>query len=188
MFEQLLEYDRKLLVYLNNLGIEKYDFFWSTITKTVFWLPLFFLFFYLIHRAWQGRKPWVSQVCAMGTFLVTMLLTITVKAMVARVRPSGEEEFSKLIRVLINSESYSFFSGHAANSFALTTVVVLLVQHRYSWAALFYIWPLLFSFSRIYVGVHYPSDIFVGMLIGITLGYAGYRVHQSWRSRITIPG
>lgn len=188
MFEQFLEYDRKLLVYLNNLGIEQYDVFWSTITKTVFWIPLFIIFILLIRQAWKGNRPWISQLTAVGTFVFTMLLTILVKVSVARIRPSSEEEFSKLIRVLTQSESFSFFSGHAANSFALTTIVVLLVQRRFPWVALFYIWPILFSFSRIYVGVHYPSDILVGMLVGIGIAVGFFRIHNLWRNRIAQTG
>ncbi|WP_224489650.1 phosphatase PAP2 family protein [Robertkochia flava] len=185
MFEQLLEYDRKILVYLNNLGIEQYDFFWSSITKTAFWIPLFILFIYVIQNTWKGNKPWISQLTALGTFLCTMALTLFVKAWVARLRPSGEEEFSKLIRVLHQSESFSFFSGHAANSFALTTVVVLLTQRRYPWVHLFYLWPILFSFSRIYVGVHYPSDILVGMLVGMGIAFGAYALHNRWRANAT---
>lgn len=183
MFEQLLEYDRDLLVYLNNLGIERFDVFWQTITKTEFWIPLYILFIYLIREAWKNKAPWIGQVTAVATLGFTLLLTFLVKLWVSRIRPSGEAEFSKLLRVLAESESYSFFSGHAANSFALTTVVVLLVQHRFPWAALFYIWPLAFSFSRIYVGVHYPSDILVGTVVGLLVGTAGYKVHAMVRKK-----
>ncbi|MBL7471680.1 phosphatase PAP2 family protein [Robertkochia sediminum] len=182
MFEQLLEYDRQLLVYLNNLGIEEYDLFWSTITQPIFWTPLFFLFLFLIYKAWWGNKPWMGQVTAVSTLLFTLLLTVVVKTLVARIRPSGDEEFSKLLRVLTQSDTFSFFSGHAASSFALTTIVVFLVQRKYPWAFLFFLWPLAFSFSRIYVGVHYPSDILAGMLVGILLGTLGYRAHNSWRA------
>lgn len=184
MFDQILEYDRELLVYLNNLGIERYDLFWQSITKTTFWIPLFLFFSYLIQKAWAHQKPWISQVTALTTFLVTISLTTLVKILVSRVRPSMDQEFSKLLRVLNESSSFSFFSGHAANSFAVTTIVVLLVQRRYPCAFLFYIWPVLFSFSRIYVGVHYPSDILAGILVGVTLGLLGYRFHKVWRSRL----
>ncbi|THD66335.1 phosphatase PAP2 family protein [Robertkochia marina] len=183
MFEQFLEYDRDLLVYLNNLGIERYDVMWQTITKTAFWIPLYITFIYLIREAWKNKAPWIGQLTAVATLGFTMLLTVLVKLWVSRIRPSGEAEFSKLLRVLAESETYSFFSGHAANSFALTTVVVLLVQQRFPWAVLFFIWPLAFSFSRIYVGVHYPSDILVGTLVGLLIGMAGYRIHNMVRKK-----
>lgn len=182
MFEHLLEYDRQLLVYLNNLGIERYDFFWSAITKTVFWIPLFLLFIYLVHQTWKSNKPWGSHLTVIAVLGFTLLLTSMVKALVSRIRPSGEVEFSKLLRVLLEPESFSFFSGHAANSFALTTIVVLLTQHRYRWVTGLYAWPVLFSFSRIYVGVHYPSDIIVGMLTGMAMAIAGYKIHHARRN------
>ena len=48
MLKRLLEWDRDTFVYLNNLGIEEYDQFWSIITNFQFWIPLFLLFIFLI--------------------------------------------------------------------------------------------------------------------------------------------
>lgn len=71
-----------------------------------------------------------------------------------------------------------FFSGHAASSFSVTTLMVLFLRKQYRWVYVFYIWPLLFAFSRIYVGVHYPVDILAGAGVGFLTGWGFYRIYR----------
>ncbi|WP_224483581.1 phosphatase PAP2 family protein [Robertkochia aurantiaca] len=180
MFELIEESDRELLIFLNNLGLEDYDRFWSTVTLIETWVPLYIIFGILIYFTYKNQKPWLQIAVGVLTFLLTMTLTASVKNLVRRLRPSNESELTELLRVLTSAESYSFFSGHAANSFALTTFVVLAVRSKYGWAPVFYLWPLLFSFSRIYVGVHYPTDIVVGALVGLLMGSLMFSFQQRY--------
>jgi len=76
-----------------------------------------------------------------------------------------------VIRVLKDPTGYSFFSGHASSSFSIVVYVVLCVRNFSPWVYLAFIWPLLFSLSRIYVGVHYPSDLLVGALVGSLIAF-----------------
>ena len=99
------------------------------------------------------------------------------KNLIARLRPNNNEEISALIRILISPDDYSFFSGHAANSFAITTLIVLFLRKKLKWVYLFYLWPLLFSLSRIYVGVHYPLDLIVGTVVGLLMAVTFYRIY-----------
>jgi undecaprenyl-diphosphatase len=66
---------------------------------------------------------------------------------------------------------YGFASSHASTSFAVITSLYLLTKERMPWMKWFFIWPLLYAYSRIYVGVHYTGDIFVGAIIGSLAGY-----------------
>ena len=89
-------------------------------------------------------------------------------------RPNNVEALGELIRILQKPTNYSFFSGHASSSFSVTTFVVLALRKYTKWIYLAYIWPLIFVMSRIYVGVHYPSDIFVGALVGTAFAFFFY--------------
>lgn len=177
MFEKLLEWDRDTFIYLNSLGIEKYDGFWSVVTSISTWIPLFLLFIILLflkHGKFEGLYRLLTVL-----IMVLFVLTITdlTKEFVARLRPNNDEEINALIRILKSPTDYSFFSGHAASSFSITLLIFLFLRKKIKWAAVFFLWPILFAMSRIFVGVHFPIDILVGMLFGLFSAYLFYRLH-----------
>ncbi|MDO6519238.1 phosphatase PAP2 family protein [Zobellia uliginosa] len=177
MLERILEWDRETFIYLNNLGIEDYDRFWIIVTHFSTWIPLFALFFILIFIKYPKREAIfvVLTIILMLFFVVT--LTDLTKEVVARLRPNNDESINTLIRILKPSSSYSFFSGHSSSSFSATTIVVLFLRRRFKWCWLFYIWPLLFVSSRIFVGVHFPTDIMVGSLVGVFSAWLFYMLY-----------
>lgn len=174
MLETLKHWDRELFVYLNSLGIERFDSFWLYVTKIDSWTPLFIFFFLLIFYYYKGRKAVIVSIFLIVTFAATFLFTSIVKDYVARLRPNNVEAFAELIRILQKPSNYSFFSGHASSSFSITTFMVLALRKFTKWIYLAYLWPLIFVMSRIYVGVHYPSDIFVGALVGTVFAFVFY--------------
>lgn len=167
MLDKILEWDSQLFIYLNSLGLEDYDLFWSTVTNISTWIPLFLCFFVLIWIKFPKRETMVMTLCVLALVLFVSGITGITKEVVARLRPNNNEEINTLIRILRSPTSYSFFSGHASTSFSITTLVFLFLRQKINWAWIFYIWPFLFAFSRIYVGVHYPIDILVGAVVGI---------------------
>lgn len=167
MLERILEWDRQTFIYLNNLGIEEYDLFWTTVTNFSTWIPFLLLVLYLILKKYPKREALfvVLTILLMALFVNT--ITDLTKYSVARLRPNNDTEINTLIRILKSPTTYSFFSGHSSSSFSLTTLFVLFLRNKYRWCWLFYIWPILFVMSRIFVGVHFPIDIIVGASVGI---------------------
>jgi len=93
---------------------------------------------------------------------LTHLITDFTKSLVMRSRPNTVEALSEVIKVLYEPSHFSFFSGHASTSFAATVFIFLSLKSNYRYLGLIFIWPVLFSSSRIFVGVHFPSDVIVG--------------------------
>ena len=176
--ETLKHWDREVFILLNSLGIEKFDGFWIFVTQIKSWFPLFFIFIILSFYYYRGRKGGTVVFFMLLTFGVTMVFTGIVKDYVARLRPNNVEALGELIRILQTPSNYSFFSGHASSSFSITIFVVLCLRKYTKWIYLSFLWPLLFSLSRIYVGVHYPLDIIVGALVGTALGILFYFLCQ----------
>ncbi|OAB76161.1 phosphatase PAP2 family protein [Cochleicola gelatinilyticus] len=184
MFDTLKEWDRELFVFLNGLGIERFDSFWIYVTQIESWLPLFAFFFAIILYYYKARKGFGVIFFVLLTFGITILFTDLVKEYIERLRPNNVEALSELIRILQKPTNYSFFSGHASTSFAVTTFVVLSLRNFTKWIYVAYLWPLLFVLSRIYVGVHYPSDIFVGALVGTVFAFLFYRLSVKALERV----
>tara|TARA_A100000171_G_C2139861_1_gene154087 strand:+ start:1729 stop:2286 length:558 start_codon:yes stop_codon:yes gene_type:complete len=176
MLQTLKEWDRELFIWLNSLGIERFDSFWIFVTQIESWIPLFLFFFVIIFVKYGLKKGFVVIFFTLVTFGVTITFTNLVKEYIARLRPNNVEAMADLIRILQKPTNYSFFSGHASSSFAVTTFVALAIRTYTKWIYITFLWPLIFILSRIYVGVHYPSDLFVGALVGTLLAFLFYWV------------
>ena len=172
-----MEWDRQTFIYLNNLGIEQYDYFWITVTDFTTWIPLFLLFIILIFWKYPKREALFVILTILMTVWFVGTITDLTKYSVARLRPNNTEEINTLIRILKTPSTYSFFSGHSSSSFSVTTAVVLFLRHRVKWCWVFYLWPVLFVFSRIFVGVHFPVDIIVGTAVGIVSALFFYMLY-----------
>jgi len=180
----LIEKDKELFVYLNSLGVESWDQFWMILTNQFSWIPLFLLLFILIFKAYGWKK---------GILLVVMtalLITFSdqfvnfIKGYYGRLRPNNDPTINEIIRILKRPKSFSFVSGHSTTSFAVTTFIILTLRNYYKYPYFLLIWPILFAYSRIYIGVHFPIDIFMGMLLGVLEGYIFYKISLNFLRRI----
>jgi len=178
MLEKILSLDQELFIYLNGLGSVMYDGLWSQITKQFNWIPLFILLLYLI-----SKKLGTKQTLYLLLF-VTILLVITdqtanlFKNGFQRLRPCNNPEINSFIRIVQSRSSFSFFSGHAANTMAVATFLYLVFKNNFKYFWLLFLWPLIFAYSRIYLGLHYPLDIICGYLCGAILGFSMFKMYQ----------
>ncbi len=181
--EQLLQFDREILVFLNNLGSQQFDFLWLMITKQAYWSPFFLFLGYLIYK-----KLGLKNLLIIIVF-VAILLTLGNEAVelcknsVKRLRPCNDPNVQNLIRVVHHSKSFSFFSGHATNSSSTMVFVYLVLKKQYKFAYLVFLYPLIFAYSRIYLGVHFPSDILTGYIVGFLLGLFCFKIYNWYLKR-----
>lgn len=174
MLEKIISIDKKLLIYLNSLGSESFDPFWLLITKQVVWLPFFALVFFVLYKK-LGR---INFFYALGVLALLILVcdqsANLFKQTFQRLRPCNDLEIKSIIRVVKESSSFSFYSGHATNSMATTLFVFFVLKKYYKYAALLFFFPLIFAYSRIYLGLHFPGDVLTGYLFGALYGYIAY--------------
>jgi undecaprenyl-diphosphatase len=178
MLEKILSLDQQIFIFLNSLGSEKFDAFWLFITKQSNWTLLFVTLLYFIHK-----KIGAKQTLILGLF-IAVLMTFTdqttnlIKNAVQRLRPCNNEEIMGFIRIVKSSKTFSFFSGHATNSMAVATFIFLLFKSKFKYLGFLFLWPLLFAYSRIYLGLHYPLDIVSGYVFGAFSGFLCYKLYQ----------
>lgn len=178
MLDKLISLDVQLLVYLNGLGSESYDGFWLFITKQTNWTPLFLLLLYIIYKKIGTKQTLYVLLSLAILILITDQFTNFMKNSVERLRPCNNPEINSFIRIVQSRSSFSFFSGHAANSMAVAMFVYHLIKPYFKYTFLLFLWPLIFAYSRIYLGLHYPLDILCGYLFGMLTGLFVFRIYQ----------
>ncbi|AOW09256.1 phosphatase PAP2 family protein [Flavobacterium gilvum] len=178
MLEKLLSLDTQLFIYLNGLGSDTYDGFWLIVTKQVNWIPFFLLLLYFIYKKIGIKQTGYLLLFVAFLVLTTDQITNVFKYTVQRVRPCNNPEINSIIRVVQVRNSFSFFSGHAANTMAVATFLYLIFKRQFKYLGLLFLWPLIFAYSRIYLGLHYPLDILCGYFFGFMMGFFVYKGYQ----------
>ncbi len=183
MLEKILSLDTQLFIYLNSLGSEPYDGLWLMITKQVNWAPLILLLFYVIFKK-LGTKQSLYLLFFVAILLVfTDQITNFFKNGFQRPRPCNNPEINTFIRVVQSRSSFSFFSGHAANTMAVATFLYLILKDKVKHFGFIFCWPIIFAYSRIYLGLHYPGDILAGYLFGAFSGFLIFKLYQIAQKR-----
>jgi len=174
--EKIIQYDKELFVFLNGLGNDNWDFFWLTITDQLSWIPLYLLFLYLLYNSLGWKKTLVLFVFTAVLVTFSDQFVNLIKNSFERLRPNRDPSMNEFIRILKNSGSFSFVSGHATTSTAVSLFMHLTLRKHYKYTLLFFIWPILFAYSRVYIGVHFPVDISMGILLGVLIGFIFYNL------------
>ena len=181
MFEEILKLDSKLFLFLNNLGTTKFDAFWLSLSKIeaniLMYLFLILLFFHI-----KKLSPKFLYIFYL-LFVIALMITVTdqganfFKDSFQRLRPCYNESISDSLRLVKENcgGKYGFFSAHASNSFSLAIFFGLLFKNRIRYMIIITtVYASLISYSRIYLGVHFPIDIIVGSSFGIFVGFIIY--------------
>lgn len=185
MIEELIEIDKKILVFLNGFHSPVLDPVMLLITKTFFWIPLYVFLIFLLFKNYR-KEAWFILVGAALTILLCDQITSTfMKPFFARLRPSQDPTMQSLLHLVDGYRGglYGFASSHAANTLGVSLFVWLNLRSVYRWIGLIFIWAIVMTYTRIYLGVHYPGDILVGAMIGLVCGWIGFKASEYLRKR-----
>lgn len=185
MLEKLLQKDTELLIYLNNLGSEQWDSFWLAITNQLNWIPLFVIILGLVFGKFGTKKGIFMLLFITVLVAFSDQFTNLIKNTFQRVRPCNVTEIQEYLRQFTyRPGGYSFWSGHAHLSTTFTVFTILLFGKKVKPIYFMVLFPLLFGYSRIYLRVHYPLDVFTGYVTGIVMGFVFYKLLQYLYKRI----
>ena len=180
MIEELLTYDEKLFVFLNGLGTSSWDGFWLTVTHKLTFIPLYAVLLFLIYKKLGLKSSLITLLVVAVMITCTDQLSNLFKYGFERPRPCRLPHLENTIRyIATRCGKYGFFSAHAASSMALAVFVgLLLKKHFKNLIFILLFWSVLVSFSRIYVGVHYPGDLLGGAVVGVLIAVFCYKLFK----------
>ncbi len=185
MLDQILQLDKTVFVFLNGLGSAYFDGLWLLITKQINWVPIFVIILYLVFK----HLGWRHALLIIG--MITLLLILTdqttnhlFKYRFMRLRPGSDPALDGLIRAVKTSSTFSFISGHASNSMAVAFFLFKVLKPYLKFMGFIFLWPMVFAYSRIYLGLHYPLDILCGYVWGILMALLILKLYTVIRDKI----
>lgn len=180
MLEKILVYERDAFFTLNGSDSVFLDHFMWLYSGKAVWLPLavFILLVLLYKKSWRESLLIVLAIVLVVT-LCDQLASHVCKPLFTRFRPTHHPDFMEEVKTVFGYRGgrYGFISSHAANAFGFATLMSLIMRDKLLGWTLF-LWAALTAYTRIYLGVHFISDIVPGMLVGLCFGYLVYRLYQ----------
>jgi undecaprenyl-diphosphatase len=179
MFHQIQEIDTSIFLLLNGLHADWADFlmYWTTQRNT--WIPLYTVLIGCL--IWQYKRQSAVMIgCLVATIvLADQFTSALLKPLVQRLRPCHVVYLQNKIHAVTDcGGQYGFASSHAANSFGLAMALWLLLGRKYAAVKWFFVWAAVVSYSRIYVGVHYPIDVVVGAMVGMVAAWICFELSK----------
>ena len=174
----LNELDHQLFLFLNSLHVGWLDPVMMFISSTAGWIPFYAVLVFLVFYKYRWKGLWVILGVIVAITLSDQIASHVFKPMVMRLRPCHDPLIKDLVYLPDGhcGGKYGFMSSHAANTFALASLIYMTMRKHYrkiGWVM--FPWAAVVSYSRIYMGAHFPGDVICGAALGVLLGFGiGY--------------
>jgi len=177
MFQSFIELDQQLFLWLNDLHSDWLDPIMLAITGKHLWIPLYAVILFLVIRKLKWQSWSMMLAFALLITLADQAASGFFKPFFERLRPCHEPAIQDLVHLVKScGGQYGFASSHASNTFALAFFLFFI--YRNVFAKWMIAWAVLVSYSRIYVGVHYPGDIVMGAILGFLAAIITYQLYK----------
>jgi undecaprenyl-diphosphatase len=180
------ELDTQAFLWLNALHTDSFDPIMAWITAKNSWIPLYILIIGGLVFRYKRNSIGMLLMIIFSVAISDQVCSSLLKPFIHRNRPCHEPIIQDLVHLVGNcGGQFGFCSSHAANSFALAMGLFLLNSNEFKFVKLFFLWAIIVSYSRIYVGVHYPLDVLAGAGIGVFVSLFCFNIYQKYLQKIT---
>ena len=185
MLEALKTFDESLFLFLNAQHNSFFDPLMWLFSEKLFWGPLYVWFLWILHKHYP-KNYWTVIVAIALMIVASDQISNLFKENVMRFRPTQEPHLQAMVHTVngYRGGMYGFYSAHSSNAFAVALFMIMIADRERKYvvpAAVAY--AILSSYSRIYLGVHYPGDILMGTIMGALLGTGFALAHNKLRNK-----
>lgn len=183
--ETLQQFDASIFTVINSWHAAYFDSFMWLVTKIGTWIPMILVLLYILYFK-KGWRRTVTMLLAIGIVILIadQVSASIIKPLVERARPSHNPSLDPTIHIVngYRGGPFGFVSSHAANCFGIALFLAFVIKYRaFTWTMV--AWASLMCYSRIYLGVHYPGDIFCGAILGFLAAWVVYKLLQWFSMR-----
>lgn len=186
MIEFLESLDTKLLLAINGCNSPLFDNFFYYISQTLVSLPIYIFVIWNLFVLYKNMRGWIVLMAIILSVGLSDLISVNFfKEVFLRFRPSHNLLIQDSLHYVKNYKGgmYGFVSSHAANTFAFAIISSLFIRRK-NVIIILCVWASIVSYSRIYLGVHYPADVFVGACVGTTVSIVLYRLYVMYAVKL----
>lgn len=171
MLKKLKIWDEELFLWLNSFQADWLDVIFFQLSQTLIWAPFYLILIYFIYKKDPKSSWWVFGGIALTILIADQTTSGLMKPLFERLRPCHDERWNGMINNYGRCGGlYGFASSHAANTFGFATFLNLKMKGKLRFLPWLFLWAAVISYTRIYLGVHYPIDVLVGAAIGVLAG------------------